>query len=73
MTDVDFAKILKHAPLDCIGPAMVEVLVARGARRAGLARLVSALMHRCFDEGGDAATVPAPGAELPIYEQLSKH
>ena len=73
MNDTDFQKILKHGSLDQVGPATVSMLVARGCRRAGLARLISALMHRCFDEGGDAAT-HVPVQEVPIPAQhLVKH
>ena len=67
MNDDDFAKIVKHGSLDCVGPAAVEALVARGERRAGLVKLVSALMHRCFDEGAADAGVTVP--ELTICER----
>lgn len=70
MNDIDFQKILKHAPLDWVGPATVSMLVARGCRREGLAQMISMLMHRVIDEGAADAGVSVMDLTM-IYQQQS--
>ena len=73
MTDEDYLKILKHGTFDQLGPATVEMLVARGVRRAGLAKLVSALQHKMFDEGFADGTTHAPQAKIVEEYCIIKH